>query len=106
MGVKHGLTQSLFFFPLWQRTLSFTVTLTCIQLLKFQFVLKRFLLNLWNILALVPVVNVVIWLFFCSVNLCENPAAVFSFLVMTLATVLVDSLLLVVVKGDCVILCG
>lgn len=89
--------------------LSLIVTLTWFQLLESehkQFIFKRFLLNLRNIFALVPVVNIVILLFLCSVNLCENPVAVFSFLVMTVATVLVDSLLLVVVKGDGVILCG
>lgn len=86
--------------------LSFIITLTGFQLLRFvqmQFILKRLLLNMWNIFASVPVINIVIWIFFCCVYLCENPSTVFSFLLMTVATVLVDSLLLVVVKGDGVI---
>lgn len=69
-AVKHVLAQSLFFkTPLWQRMLSLIVTLTWFQLLESeqkQFILKRFLLNLRNIFALVPVVNIVILLFQCK----------------------------------------
>lgn len=79
------LTAFSFFFGtlLCLRVLSFIRTFTWFQLLwsdQKHFVLKQFLLNLGNIVARLPIINMVIWLFLCSVNLCENPTAVLSFL--------------------------